>query len=323
MTEEQILEQLPGLSALVIGDICLDRWCTYNPSLALPSAETGISRVAVTRTESTPGAGGTVANNLVSLGVGRVSVLGVTGDDGYGFELRTSLRARGIGIELLQEAQGRQTFTYTKLINAVNGAEDLPRVDSLYVPDEGADRAVLDAIPQAVDAHDLVLIADQSETDEGGVITEAVRVLLAELTEAYPDKVFLADSRRRAHRFSRIALKPNRAEAELACAAYSGHLDFPSLRRKTRAPVLFVTDGGNGIRVFQNEREAFVPVRRVDEPVDICGAGDSFAAAAAAALYVTGDAVAAAQFGSLAARVTIGKPGTGTASPRELLAARL
>ena len=321
MTEEQILEQLPGLSALVIGDICLDRWCTYDPALALASAETGISRVAVTRTVSTPGAGGTVANNLASLGVGRVSVLGVVGDDGYGFELRKALSERGIREELLQAAEGRQTFTYTKLINGATGVEDLPRVDFLYERSEAANRAVLDAIPQAVDEHDLILIADQSETDDG-VITEAVRVLLAELAAAYPEKVFLADSRRRAHRFSCLALKPNRAEAEQACREMCGRVDFAYLRRKTRAPVLFVTDGGDGIRVFEGERESFVAVRKVDAPVDICGAGDSFAAGAAAALFLTRDAVTAARFGSLAARVTIGKRGTGTANLHELLAAR-
>lgn len=322
MNEEQILEQLPGLSALVIGDICLDRWCTYDPSLALPSAETGIPRVAVMRTESTPGAGGTVANNLASLGVGRVSVLGVVGDDGYGFELRQALTERGIRADLLQVAERRQTFTYTKLINRTTGAEDLPRVDFLYEPSDTANRAVLDAIPQAVDEHDLILIADQSETNGGGVITEAVRVLLADLTAVYPDKVFLADSRRRAHRFSCVSLKPNRSEAEQACAELCGRVDFARLRRKTRAPVLFVTDGGDGIRVFESDRESFVAVRRVDAPVDICGAGDSFAAGAAAALYLTRDAVVAARFGSLAARVTIGKRGTGTANPQELLAAR-
>ncbi len=323
MNEEQILAQFPGLSALVIGDICLDRWCTYDPALALESAETGIARVAVTRTESTPGAGGTVANNLASLGIGRVSVLGVVGDDGYGFELRQALSARGIRGDLLQVAASRQTFTYTKLINGVTGAEDLPRVDFIYAPMEAANRAVLDAIPQAVDEHDLILIADQSETNEGGVITEAVRVLLAELTAVYPDKVFLADSRRRAHRFSCVGLKPNRSEAEAASQELCGRVDFTHLRRKTRAPVLFVTDGGDGIRVFEGERESLVGVQRVDAPVDICGAGDSFGAGAAAALFVTRDAVAAARFGSAVARVTIGKRGTGTANPKEVLAAIL
>ena len=64
MTTAEILAQFPKLSALVVGDICLDRWCAYDPSASEPSRETGIPRLAVVRTEATPGAGGTVANNL-------------------------------------------------------------------------------------------------------------------------------------------------------------------------------------------------------------------------------------------------------------------
>ena len=72
MTTAEILAALPHISALVVGDICLDRWCTYDPDTAEPSRETGIPRVGVVSTEITPGAGGTVANNLAALGVGRV-----------------------------------------------------------------------------------------------------------------------------------------------------------------------------------------------------------------------------------------------------------
>ena len=57
---------------LVVGDVCLDRWCTYDPSLAEPSRETGIPRIGVVSTEVTPGAAGTVANNLAALGAPRV-----------------------------------------------------------------------------------------------------------------------------------------------------------------------------------------------------------------------------------------------------------
>ena len=96
MTVPEILAALPALSALVVGDICLDRWCTYDPATAEPSRETGIPRIGVVRTEVTPGAGGTVANNLAALGVGRVAVLGAVGDDGFGFELRRALEARRI-----------------------------------------------------------------------------------------------------------------------------------------------------------------------------------------------------------------------------------
>jgi len=57
MKVPEILSALPGLSALVVGDICLDRWCTYDPATAEPSRETGIPRIGVVATEVTPGAG--------------------------------------------------------------------------------------------------------------------------------------------------------------------------------------------------------------------------------------------------------------------------
>ena len=313
MNDAAILRELPRLSALIVGDICLDRWCRYDPALALPSAETGIPRVAVTETQRTAGAGGTVANNLASLGVGQVSVLGIIGDDGHGVELRRALANVRISDKLLVEAPGRQTFTYTKLINRGTGVEDLPRVDFLFAPAPEAERILLDCLPQSVDAHDLILIADQAETDTAGVVTAAVRELLAELAPVYPDKVFLADSRRRINLFRGVLLKANRAEAE-------AHGGFASLRAEAQAPVLFVTQGGDGIRIFEPNSESFVAVSKVDHPVDICGAGDSFAAGAAAAFFLTRSAIRAAEFGSRVAQVTVGKPGTGTASPEEILA---
>ena len=61
--------------------------------------------------------------------------------------------------------------------------------------------------------------------------------------------------------------------------------------------------------------EQWVPAKAVANPVDICGAGDSFSAGAAMALVVTGDPLQAARFGNLVAGITIMKKGTGTASP--------
>src|SRR3954453_20521399 len=100
MTTAEILAEFRKLRVLVVGDVCLDRWCRYDPALADPSRETGIPRIAVTATEVTPGAAGTIANNLAALGAGEVAVLGIVGDDGFGFELRGALAARGIGHEL-------------------------------------------------------------------------------------------------------------------------------------------------------------------------------------------------------------------------------
>ena len=46
MTTAEILAEFPKLRVLVVGDVCLDRWCRYDPALALESRETGIPRIA-------------------------------------------------------------------------------------------------------------------------------------------------------------------------------------------------------------------------------------------------------------------------------------
>lgn len=321
---ERIAGALPQLSALVVGDICLDRWCTYHPATAEPSRETGIPRIGVVRTEVTPGAGGTVANNLAALGVGRVSVLGAIGEDGFGYELRQALRDRGVSSDLCVRVEGMQTFTYTKLINAATGVEDRPRVDFINtVPlDPAAERILLDRLPLAVDAHDVVLVSDQAETAAGGVVTPAVRALLSDLAPVYREKVFLVDSRARIGLFQNMIIKPNRQEAETASMELFGRVDYQALRQHCNAPLLIVTCGPEGALLVSSEGERFAPTRPQPNPVDICGAGDSFSAGCAMALRATGSPLEAAAFGNLVASITIMKKGTGTASPQELFDAR-
>jgi bifunctional ADP-heptose synthase (sugar kinase/adenylyltransferase) len=66
MTTSETLAAIRKIAALVVGDICLDRWCTYDVSLSEPSRETGIPTTGVMGSYVSPGAGGTVANNLAS-----------------------------------------------------------------------------------------------------------------------------------------------------------------------------------------------------------------------------------------------------------------
>ena len=320
MTVAEILNAFPRHSALVIGDICLDRWCTYDPAAAEPSAETGIPRIGVVATEVTPGAGGTVACNLASLGVGRVAVLGAMGEDGHGFELQRALESRGISTGLLVRSDRISTFTYTKLINATNGVEDRPRTDFINT------RPLPETIEQNILAHlsenrenfDVIFVSDQAETGHGGVVTPAVREMLAKIALR---KIVLADSRKRPAEFRKVILKPNEQEAACASKRLFGCVDFEKLRRHVDSRLLFVTQGPGGVLVVENGQENKVPTRPVDKPVDICGAGDSFAAGAGMALAVTGSPMEAARFGNLVASVTIMKKGTGTASPAEVLAA--
>ena len=323
MTIREILGGIKKQRALVVGDICLDRWCTYDPATAEPSAETGIPRCGVVASQVSPGGGGNVATNLAALGPARVAVLGVRGDDGFGFELNRAFAERGIDASLMVEIRNWQTFTYTKLLNSETGSEDQPRVDFINtrpLPPE-AERRIIEKLSAAIQAFEVVLVADQAETSAGGVMTPAVREALISLAAQYPEKIFLADSRRRLHLFRNLMVKPNQSEAEAACMALFGKVDFKGLREALGAKALFLTQGPKGALVFEPGKETWSKPRPVERPVDICGAGDSFAAGTALALAATRDPVEAAGFGNLVASITVMKKGTGTASPQEVLAA--
>lgn len=323
MTAAEILSAIPALSALVVGDVCLDRWCRYEPRFAEPSRETGIPRVAVVGVERTPGAAGTVASNLVALGVGRVAVLGVAGSDGHAHELRLALEERGIDAAgLITDPRGL-TFTYTKLINRQTGVEDLPRVDYLNSGDlaPAIEQEVVARFEQSAPLFDVVVVSDQMELDSGGVVTAALREAIAVFAAKHPGKVVLVDSRARAELFRGVLVKVNEDEAAAACRRLGVPTDYQSLRRHVGHETLLLTKGSEGAVVVTADGETLVPARVVENVVDICGAGDSFNAGASLALRLTRDAVAAARFGNLVASITVTKPGTGTASPDEVLRA--
>jgi rfaE bifunctional protein kinase chain/domain len=320
MNTSEILRAFGGLKVLVAGDVCLDRWCRYDPREGLASRETGLPRVGVVSTEVTPGAAGTIANNLAALGAGRVAVLGVVGEDGFGWELDQALRARGIDGDLLIRSAEVPTFTYTKLINKATDVEDLPRIDFIHTREISAEleARVMGLFLRVVGDFDVIIVSDQAETAAGGIVTARMREAL---TAVASKKIVWVDSRVRSEHFRGVILKPNVDEAEAASLRALGRVDFSGLRAHTGASMLVVTRGAEGALVLDETGQTLVEGRRVEKPVDICGAGDSFSAGAAMTLAVTGSGVEAARFGNLVASITIMKKGTGTATPDEVLTA--
>ena len=312
-----ILDRAHDTTVLVVGDICLDRWCSYEPSLAEPSRETGIPRCAVTETNVTPGAGGTVAGNLASLGVGRVAVLGAIGRDGFGHELRFALDHQGIESDLLVESDAIQTFTYTKLINASSGEEDLPRIDFVNARPQPAsveDRLIA-GFEESSAGFDVVVVADQAETDDGGVVTDRVRQAVCPGPEADGGPVVAVDSRRRIGRFRNVIATPNEAEAREACLLEFGEVDYPRLWRRLAGPALVVTLGRRGALLVDGSGPRLLDAVCPVPAVDTCGAGDALMAGLALGLAAGASSEESLRFGIIVAGITVGQPGTGRADP--------
>jgi sugar/nucleoside kinase (ribokinase family) len=325
-----LLERFHGLRVAVFGDFFLDKYLDVDPVLAEKSLETGKTAHQVVAVRHAAGAAGTVANNLASLGAGKLLAVGCAGDDGEGYELRQDLAALGMDCTHLHTDTGRRTPTYLKPLDRDRPglAGEHNRYDlKNRVPTPAAiqDRicASLRSLLPSIDA---LVVMDQVEDDGYGAVTASSVRLLAELLPQHPGLVAWADSRRRIMSFSGLMLKMNQFEltgrhdpapgaavpdAELVIAQRA-------LEKKTGFPV-FVTTGERGVWVG-GASPVLVSAPRLTVPVDPTGAGDSFTAGAVLALAAGASGAEAALVGNLVASVTVRKLGTtGTAMPSEVL----
>ncbi|UCF37463.1 MAG: carbohydrate kinase, partial [Acidobacteriota bacterium] len=279
----EVLDRLPDLRILVLGDFFLDQYWSVDPRLAEDSVETGLEAHQVTEVRQSPGAAGTVANNLVALGVGSVEALSVIGDDGNGYALRKALTYRGVHIDRLISAPGRFTPTYTKPMrqNSVNSETEMNRFD--IKNRSRTPRALQEEVIRSLEQRSLevdgIAIMDQVEEEGCGTVTAAVRdALMKRGTQSRP--VILADSRRFIGFYRSVLVKPNLSEAG---EALGGGSDSPAdLARKMAARTgrpVFLTLGGRGIGVFDGVEYSEIPALRLTGPLDIVGAGDSTNAA--------------------------------------------
>lgn len=329
----EIVAHWPTARIAVVGDFFLDRYLIIDPGLTEPSIETGLDAYQVVEKRPQPGAAGTVTNNLAALGIGELLAVGVVGDDGEGYELRQGLAATGVDTERLSVLTESMTSTYTKpLVRAADGSlRELNRLDMRNrepIPSQAED-AIVAHIEAAASDCDAVLICDQEDVPELGVITPRVVAAINDIAAGAGECVFWVDSRGDIARFRNCTLKPNALEA--CRAAGIRHDGAPTLEQaraagerlleQTDARAVIVTVGADGVLVMAAEYQPFqVPAVAVEGPIDIVGAGDSFTAGAVAALTADASLTEAALVGNLVASITIQQLGTtGTASPEQLL----
>jgi bifunctional ADP-heptose synthase (sugar kinase/adenylyltransferase) len=332
MTQERLAElirRFPTRRIAVIGDFFLDKYLETDPRLAELSVETGRTAHQTVAVRHSPGAAGTVVANLAALGAGRLHALGIIGDDGEGYDLLAGLRRLGCAAEGVVRSPERLTPAYLKPRNALDptlgGEYERYDTKNRTATPPALGRQVIDALDRLLPELDAVIIADQVEAAECGVITAAMREVLGERARRHPGVIFFADSRRRIGLFRGVIIKPNQFEAvgwdgpPPGAAVELGRLleALPELRRRTGAPVV-ITRGGEGMLVSDPEPTA-VPGVRVPEPLDTTGAGDSATAGTVLALAAGATLPEAALIGGLVASITIQQLATtGVARPGEL-----
>ncbi len=314
---ERLLEKFPQLTLLVVGDYFLDLYLDIDSALAEPSLETGLEAHQVVRMRAFPGAAGTVTSNLRALGV-NVIALGVIGEDGNGYELKRALVATGVDLSSLIESRERVTPAYTK---PMRDGRELNRLDiknRTPLPRTIEDEIILrwrGLVPRV----DGILIVDQVQESNCGIITDRVREAIVTLAREQPDKIFVAESRERIGLFRDVIVQANAREARRATGLPDLEACGKRLSANNRAAL--VTVGADGIWVFDANGCTRAPAVPVEGEIDPVGAGDSVCAGVAAALCAGASVYQAAEIGNLVAAVTIQQIGvTGTATPAQVIA---
>ena len=316
---EDCLQALPRKRVAVIGDFFLDRYLMIDSSRDEPSLETGLTAYQVVGQRLYPGAAGNVAKNLAALGVGHVVCFGIIGRDGEGYALTNALSEWGVETDALIPHSSRVTPSYNKPIRDGREANRLDIKNFTQTPPH-MEQELLEEIFAEWNELDAIVIGDQVAEDDCGTITHRVREALCERARSSNLPIY-TDSRAHIMQYAHVMTKCNDREA---VQAFPDMPDIPSRAlewsRRTGRPA-FITCGEQGQYVAADGECVLVPARKVEGPVDICGAGDACAAGTVAALCCGRSPVEAAQLGNLVASITIGKLGvTGEASPDEVRA---
>lgn len=319
-----ITERFAGLRIGVAGDFCLDRYLEIDPARNEISLETGLPVHNVVRVRAQPGGAGTIVNNLVALGVGRIELVGFCGDDGEGYELRRALAALpGVDLEHFLTTPLRRTFVYGKplVLDPGQPPRELNRLDSKnWTPTPLAlQRDLADRVRELAKQVDALVLLDQVDVAETGAITplvcEVAHAALAERCELY----ILADSRRGLQSFPPLGFKMNALELGRFsnAAAADGPADSETVRRmaatlaeRTGQPV-FVTLAERGIIGAAKGLPAeHIPALPVRGPIDVVGAGDAVTAALSASLAAGAQLSEAMELAMAAASLVVHQLGT-------------
>lgn len=327
---KQITESYGKLRIGLVGDICLDRYFEIDPGLQETSIETNLPVHNVVRVRCQPGGAGTILNNLVALGVGEIYPAAIIGRDGEGYELRHALaQLPGVRLDWLVESPDRHTFTYSKplLMHKNRAPEELNRLDTKnWTPTpEILQGHLIEAVRALAKEMDALILLDQVDIPETGVVTRKFLEAVRQASEANPHLLIIADSRRSLRGYPPVSLKMNSAELGLFFNS-PRPLSLDEIKDKALSLSaeygrhVFVTMSERGMLGAWRGAVEVVPTLPIRGEIDIVGAGDAVTANLTAALSAGATLREALEIAQLAASVVIHQLGTtGTATSAQML----
>lgn len=321
----KLLSTAVNARILVIGDVMLDQFIWGRVGRISPEAPVPV--VEFERESFMPGGAANVARNLTALKA-RAEQFSVVGPDDAGKTLQRLLKEQSVGCGGILFWPGRVTSIKSRIIAH---QQQVVRVDreSAEPIDQVTEQKLLSALKRSLSGADAVIVGDYGK----GVITQS---LLDELKCLCRSRgVWLSLDPKPVHDLELAGLSlitPNRKEAFELAGMNDGTrtvnplqdrgllLAAEKLLNQLAPAVLLITLGDQGMLLCQRGHKPYLIPTVAQEVFDVSGAGDTVIASFTLAIAAGASPVEAAIFSNHAAGVVVGKVGTATVTPEELLA---
>jgi D-beta-D-heptose 7-phosphate kinase/D-beta-D-heptose 1-phosphate adenosyltransferase len=313
----QLLKKIASLRTVVIGDVMLDHYIWGDATRISPEAPVPV--VDIARDSWTAGGAANVALNIASLGA-RCTVAGFIGEDADGAKLTEILHGKKIAT--VSTPGSAPTIVKTRVMVQ---HQQLCRLDReapppAYAVDPAAAEKLL---RHAVAACDAVIFSDYAK----GILTDDLVRRVTQLARAAGKFIALDPKPKRNLAFHGLDLiTPNKRESlQLAGIEPAPHTPFPAaevcarLHARYATKHLVITLGEDGMLLSSGGQILKKIPTAAREVYDVSGAGDTALASLVLALAAGAPLETAAHFANAASGVVVGKLGTATVTPQELV----
>lgn len=314
---ESLFARTKEIKALVIGDLMLDEYLWGKADRISPEAPVQV--VDVMREDLRLGGAGNVVNNLTALGC-KVSVCSVIGADDNGSYLQQLFSRMGVETDGLFEDPDRRTGKKTRVMAS---HQQIVRIDR-----ESKD-PLLPVIEQKLIGwftanarrFNVLVVSDYLK----GVLTRSVleAVVKAGIEADIPVVIDPKGNDYSKYRGATI-LTPNRKEAEQASGL--AIIDETTLNRAAGRlladldlSALLITRSEAGMSLFRSDAAPLHIPTVAREVYDVTGAGDTVLAVLSLGLAAGLSIDDSAKLANTAAGIVVGKLGTSTLKPAEIL----
>ena len=158
----EYITSLDKVKILVIGDLALDEM-VYGDTERI-SREAPVLILQHTHTNYILGGASNAAHNVSSLNGGKVSVIGIIGDDYQAQDLKDAFKKAGINCDNLIVDKNRKTITKTRISGSCSQSvtQQIVRIDrqtNAPISKETEDK-VIEAVETQIPLHDAVILSD-------------------------------------------------------------------------------------------------------------------------------------------------------------------